>query len=315
MQLSLIVLTRSPDLYTTRRLVEAARDRGLGAHTAYSGSTPEQGLEALSALEKAKGEVQIVLGRIGSRETRSELRLLSSFIARGLFSPASPMALERAMDKLETHRRLSALNLPSIPCAPFSRASEALPLGRELSAGPWIIKPRYGSQGRDVFLAKDEGALKRYAHEVLKGNPEALVQPYVAMDKPRDCRVLIIGGRAQAACWRVAPDGDHRSNIHAGGEAFPAKLGSGERQLAERAAAALDLDHAGVDLIPTVDLPWSPDQETTSASGYAVLEVNGSPGLEAIEAVTGAKLAEPLIDETLKSYERWLGGAPHLTSS
>ena len=315
MQLSLIILSRSREFYTTRRLLEAAAQRGVKAEVMDSGLSPEAGLEALDALRATSGDVHIVIGRIGSRATSAELDLLRCLIAAGLFSPESPAALAAAMDKLETYRRLDAAKLPSPPCHLLNSIDALCSLPPSLEHGPWIIKPRRGSQGRDVMLARDEQDLYALCQAVLERNPEAIIQPFIAMQRPRDCRVLVIGGKARVACWRIAAPGEVRSNIHAGGEASLASLGPSEARLAEQAAAALDLSSAGVDLIPQQARPWCPNQPTSASERYAVLEVNGSPGLESIERASSLDLAGLMIEHTLSAFRAAHAGSPRLTSS
>jgi ribosomal protein S6--L-glutamate ligase len=282
-QLSLTLLTRSDTFYTSRRLMEAARARGVAVDWVDAGSAPGAALDEL----RQRGRLpDLVLPRVGSRHTSAELAVLTALIDAGVFSPASPKALYAAMDKAETCARLSAADIPTVPGAVVVSAVDGIPAW--LGDGPFVVKPRLGSQGRDVLMAVTRRELPAKIEEVLARNEGALVQPLIPMRRPRDLRVLVIDGVAAAGCWRIAADGEFRSNVHLGASTEAAALDDEATRVACAAAQALGLAHAGVDLLPT-------------PSGYLVLEINGSPGLEGIEAATGRDLAGEVVDWALRA--------------
>jgi len=92
----------------------------------------------------------------------------------------------------------------------------------------------------------------------------------------------VVGDQVVASMQRQAPEGDFRSNLHAGGTAVPAKASRAEQQMAVRSAKALGLSVCGVDLI-------------RSERGPLVLEVNSTPGLEGIEAACQVDVASRII--------------------
>lgn len=287
--IALTLLTRSETFYTSRRLLEAARTRGFVATWLDSGTHPAEAVERLRSRHPAGALPDVVLPRIGSRCTSQELSLLAALTDEGIFSPASPEALHVAMDKAETHARLEALGLPVVPSGLASSTAQAREAARVLGEGPWVIKPRFGSQGRDVLRGDTLDAIEAAAGDVLARNDEAVIQPLVQMTPARDLRVLIIDGEARAGCWRIAASGEFRSNVHLGATTEAATLEPEVATLASAAAEALGLAHAGVDLLPT------------AAGGFQILEVNGSPGLEGIESATGRDLADEVLD--------WVGRA------
>ena len=116
-----------------------------------------------------------------------------------------------------------------------------------------------------------------------------LAQPLVELAQPRDLRVLVIGGRAYGACWRQAAPGEFRSNVHLGGSTSRAELTPSISELAERAASAVGLPICGVDLIET-------------PNGLAILEVNGSPGIEGMESATGFNIAGEMISSMVLQW-------------
>ena len=135
--------------------------------------------------------------------------------------------------------------------------------------------------------------------DVLTRNAGVIIQPFVPMAQPRDLRVLVTGGVARAACWRVASPGEFRSNVHLGATTEAAVLTAEVKDLAEAAVHAVGLTHAGVDLLP---VRTSAGPQAASADVLKLLEVNGSPGLEGIERVTQRDLADLVIDDAVSAY-------------
>jgi len=317
-QLSLTLLTRSDTFYTSQRLLEAARARGLAATWIDTGSSPEAALEQLRSVDSGGRLPDLVLPRIGSRCTDHELSLLTALEDAGVFSPSSLEGLRTAMDKVETHARLAAAALPTVPTYLVTSPGQAVEQAATLGLGPWVIKPRFGSQGRDVLLARTRSELAAIAREVLARNPEAILQRLVPMGQPRDLRVLVIDGVARAGCWRIAAEGEFRSNVHLGATTEPAVLDEEAARLACAAAAAIGLEHAGVDLVPSTAREKASGRHPSGLStrgreqaggnqnpdSYQVLEINGSPGLEGIEAATGRDLAGEVVDWAIRAHAR-----------
>jgi glutathione synthase/RimK-type ligase-like ATP-grasp enzyme len=174
---------------------------------------------------------------------------------------------------------------------------------RESAAGrALVLKPLFGSQGQGlqrvgwvdgthVPLPSLEGPYGGLAY----------LQRFVAADSApgHDFRVLVIGGVARAAMRRVSVDWVH--NVARGARCEPQSLAEGIgpelARLAEAAARALDMDYAGVDLIPTRD-------------GAQVLEVNGVAAWQGLQGVTPFNIAQALVDDLLQ--RRCAAGARRL---
>jgi ribosomal protein S6--L-glutamate ligase len=110
-----------------------------------------------------------------------------------------------------------------------------------------------------------------------------LVQEFIEESKGVDIRAFIVGGKIVGAMKRQGPEGEFRSNIHIGGQGTAIKLTRSERQMALGAAKAMNLDIAGVDLLP-------------SERGPLVMEVNAFPMFGAIEEVTKNDIAGKMIE-------------------
>ncbi|HET8764302.1 MAG TPA: RimK family alpha-L-glutamate ligase, partial [Rhodanobacter sp.] len=152
-----------------------------------------------------------------------------------------------------------------------------------LGPPPHVIKLNEGSQGTGVVLAEKRAASQSVIEAFRGLYANFLVQQFIAEANGCDLRCLVVGGRVVAAMQREASAGDFRANLHRGGSAVAVTLDANEADMAVRAAGALGLGVAGVDLL-------------RSAHGPLVLEVNASPGLEGIETVTGVDVAGAVIE-------------------
>jgi RimK family alpha-L-glutamate ligase len=170
-------------------------------------------------------------------------------------------ALLRCHDKLQTALRLHRCGLPH-PATTLVSDFDAMPS----FAGPWVVKPRFGSWGRDVLLCESRSelraALGRLSRRAWFRRQGALVQEYVPNDGA-DLRVVVARGCVVGAIERVAAPGEWRTNVSLGGLRHPTEPSPAARELARQAAAAVEADLVGVDLLPTT-------------SGYTVLELNGA---------------------------------------
>ena len=284
--MKLAILSRNSKLYSTRRLVEAARERqhsvrvldplrcylrisseGFGMH--YKGR-PIAGYDA-------------VVPRIGASITRYGSAVLRQFELMGTFTPNPSEAIVRARDKLRCHQLLAAQGI-GLPVTVFGdNPDDTADLLSMLGPPPHVIKLNEGTQGNGVMLTEKPSA-SRSVIEALRGlYANFLVQEFIGEAKGADLRCFVVGNRVVAAMRRQAPKGDFRSNLHRGGTARPVRVSEAEQATAVRAAAVLGLGVAGVDLI-------------RSRRGPLVLEVNSSPGLEGIEEATGVDIAGQIID-------------------
>jgi ribosomal protein S6--L-glutamate ligase len=117
------------------------------------------------------------------------------------------------------------------------------------------------------------------------------VQQFIKEAEGTDIRALLVGGKVVAAIQRQGEPGEFRSNLHRGGRATAIKLSAEERSTAVRAARALGLNVAGVDMLQ-------------SDHGPVVMEVNSSPGLEGIETATGVDVAGKIIEFIEKNWRQ-----------
>ncbi|PIE17733.1 MAG: 30S ribosomal protein S6--L-glutamate ligase [Proteobacteria bacterium] len=291
----LTLISFSGQLYSTKRLLEAATLQSLSpTRVDPTRVLLRHGGPGAPPVVTEDGRPlpvpEVILPRVGSRMTPWSLALMRTWMAAGARSPVKPGAIGRAMDKIAASQRLAARGLPVLPTVAIRERWHIEDALNATGGDQWVLKTRSGTQGRGVVLAPTRAAARSML-EVMIGHRHdiILVQPYVRMTRPRDLRVLVLGGEAVAACWRSAPAGEFRANVHRGGAVSEARLDDELAALAQAAAAAVEVPFCGVDLMETPE-------------GWVVLEVNGSPGLEGIEAATGRDLATAYV-------KRWMAAA------
>jgi|GEM_PF-345270 len=226
--------------------------------------------EGAMALQQA----DVVVPRLSLRWlTRNELYLLEYLEEKGIPFLNSIAAWEWARNKLVALNRCRQAGLP-IPATVVVRQLDQLAAAvRQLGPGPWVVKPAMGSQGRDIALVDTLDELVRHfaARWEEDRNEIFLVQEFLAADGGRawDLRVFVLLGEVLGAMKRISPADEFRSNFSLGAAIEPVPLSEELKHLARQAAAVLDLDMAGVDIM----LP---------ARGPVIIEVNANPGWEGI---------------------------------
>ena len=299
------ILSRNGKLYSTRRLVEAARERGHSVRVL----DPLRCYMRISSAGfdmRYKGKplagYAAVVPRIGASITRYGCAVLRQFELMGSYSPNSASAIARARDKLRCHQVLAAQGI-GLPITVFGdNPDDTGDLLAMLGPPPHVIKLNEGTQGAGVMLTEKPSA-SRATIETLRGlYANFLVQEFIAEAKGADLRCFVVGDTVVAAMRRLAPQGDFRSNLHRGGTAKPVRPTRAEVATAVHAAQILGLGVAGVDLI-------------RSKRGPLVLEVNSSPGLEGIEAATGIDVAGAVIEHTAAAALKQHTSNTNLTDS
>ena len=284
--MKLAILSRNAKLYSTQRLVQAARERGhtvrvLDPLRCYMKIAPGQ--FQLNYKSKPLSGFDAVIPRIGASITRYGTAVLRQFEMMGAYTPNSSDAILRARDKLRCHQLLAGQGI-GLPTTVFGdNPDDTHDLLNLMGEPPHIIKLNEGSQGAGVILAEQLSA-SRSVIEALRGlYANFLVQEFIPEAQGADIRCFVVGDKVVAAMKRQAAAGEFRSNLHRGGVAALVELSAAEQETALRAAQVMGLGVAGVDLL-------------RSSRGPMVLEVNSSPGLEGIEGITGVDIAGAMIE-------------------
>ena len=282
------ILSRNPRLYSSKRLVEAAKERGhevkvidiLKCYMNITANKPTVYYKTRGKKEKL--EFDAVIPRIGASVTPYGTAVLRQFEVGGVYSINESVGIARSRDKLRAHQLLARQGV-GMPLTGYAHSANATEDLIEFVGGaPLIVKVMESTHGAGVVLAETDKAAEGVINAFRGLNANILVQEFVKEAGGADIRCFVIGDKVIAAMKRQAKEGEYRSNLHMGGTASVVKLQPDERAMAVRAAKVLGLDLAGVDLI-------------RSASGPQVLEVNSSPGLEGIEGATGKDVAGSII--------------------
>lgn len=284
--MKLAILSCSPRCYSTRRLREAATQRGHQAkvlNTLKFAIDVEQGAPELFFRSKLFSHYDAVLPRIGASITYFGTAVVRQFEQMDVFCANSSSGISNSRDKLRSLQVLSRHQI-GLPQTTFVRdKKDVLPAIERLGGAPVIIKLLEGTQGVGVILADTVKIAEAIIETLQSTRQNVLVQKFVAESRGRDIRAFVVGDQVVAAMRRVAQGQEFRSNVHRGGRTEPVDLDETYRQTAVRAAQIMGLRIAGVDMLEGKD-------------GPQIMEVNSSPGLEGIETCTQLDIAGAVID-------------------
>lgn len=280
------ILSRQPKLYSTRRLVEAAKQ---GGHEVHVIDTLHcyMNINAQNPTVHYKGKVlphfDIVIPRIGASITFYGTAVLRQFEMMGVSALNGSMAITRSRDKLRSMQLLSRRGI-GLPTTSFADSPDDIDdLINMVGGAPLVIKILEGTQGVGVVLAETLQAARSSLAAFMGMKAYIMAQEYIKEAEGADIRCFVVDGKVIAAMKRQAQAGEFRSNLHQGGQATLIDISDAERDMAVRATKILGLNVAGVDLL-------------RSNRGPLVMEVNSSPGLAGIEKVTRLNIAEMIIE-------------------
>ncbi len=287
------LLSRSPSLYSSKRLVEAAQERGhemqvidvLHVYMSIASHNPSIHYKGVEL-----PQFDAVIPRIGASVTFYGTSVLRQFEMMNVYPLNESVAITRSRDKLRALQLLSRKGI-GLPVTGFANKPDDIKdVIKMVGGAPLVVKLLEGTQGIGVVLAETQKAAESVIEGFMGINANILIQEYIKEAGGADIRCLVIGDKVVATMKRQAPEGEFRSNLHRGGSSSLIKITPEERSTAVRAAKIMGLNVAGVDLL-------------RSNHGPVVMEVNSSPGLEGIEKVTGKDIAGMMI-EYIEKYAR-----------
>lgn len=284
--MKIVMMARSPILYSHKRLKEAAETRG---HTLDIVNTTKCYMNIASLRpeiyhngEKLEG-YDAVIPRIGASITFYGLAVLRQFEMMGVYPLNESVAIGRSRDKLRSTQLLARDGI-GLPVTTFAHDPKQTEEVLKLAGGaPLVIKLLEGTQGLGVVLADTDRSAKSVIEAFRSANVNILVQEFIKEAGGTDIRCLVVGGKVVAAMQRTGAEGEFRSNLHRGGSAKTIKISPEERSTAIRSAKCMGLNVCGVDLL-------------RANHGPVVMEVNSSPGLEGVEKATGIDIAGKIIE-------------------
>ncbi|MCE9788679.1 30S ribosomal protein S6--L-glutamate ligase [Shewanella chilikensis] len=292
--MQIAILSQNKTLYSTRRLVEAAQERGYQVQVinpleCYMNISMQQSSIHIGGVELPTFDA--VIPRIGAGITFYGTAVVRQFEMMATYTLNSSMGISRSRDKLRSMQLLSRKGI-GLPVTGFANKPSDIPDLIDMVGGvPLVIKLLEGTQGIGVVLAETRKAAESVIEAFMGLKANIMVQEYIKEAQGADIRCFVLGDKVIAAMKRQALPGEFRSNLHRGGTATLVKLSPEERSIAVRAAKTMGLNVAGVDIL-------------RSNHGPVVMEVNSSPGLEGIEAATGKDVAGAIIEFIAKQKRK-----------
>ena len=284
--MKIAILSRNLKLYSTRRLLEAAEQRGHEVIVL-------DHLKCVLVIEKGNPHIfyggkevvgiDAIIPRIGTSVTFYGAAVVRQFEQMKVFSSVESQALVRSRDKLRSLQLLAKAGI-GMPKSAFASIPKNIEnVLEQVGGAPVVIKLLEGTQGIGVILAETHKSAKSVIESFLALKANILVQEFIKEAGGADIRAFVVDGKVVGAMNRQGAPGEFRSNLHRGGHANVINITRDERRAALLAAKAMGLNVAGVDMLQ-------------SSKGPLILEVNSSPGLEGIEGATQVDIAGKIIE-------------------
>jgi len=292
--MKIAILSRKHDLYSTRRLVEAAKKHGHKADVIDTLRCYMNITSARPTIHYKGSELphyDAVIPRIGASVTFYGAAVVRQLEMMNVFCVNDSVAITRARDKLRCLQLLSKKGI-GLPTTGFAHSlDEIQDLIKMVGGPPLVIKFLEGTQGIGVVLVETTKAARSVIEAFFGLKVNILVQEFIKEAAGGDIRCFVVGGDVVAAMKRQSKSSEEfHSNLHRGGEASSIEITEEERTMAIRAAHIIGLNVAGVDLL-------------RSTRGPLIIEVNASPGIEGIEKATGKDVAGSIIQFIEKSTD------------
>ena len=284
--MKIAIISRGPQNHATRSLSEAAHRKG---HTAeildpfgfylHIGGDKSR----ITYHGKPAEDFDVLVPRLSRTTVQYGEEVVAHFEWIGTLVVNRSKSIAAARHKFRSLRILAQHGLPVPPSLTVGSAAFLENTVAEMGNYPFILKPFHGTHGKGIMLLDTPTSLTSAVDALCDLHEDYIIQPFMAEADGIDIRVLVVGGEAIAAMKRRAPAGEFRANIHKGGSGEAVTLPDEYTHVAIKAAAALELEIAGVDLLQTDE-------------GPVILEVNPSPGFEELESVTGVNIADVIIE-------------------
>ena len=291
--MKIAILSRNSKLYSTRRLVEAAKTRGhevrvLDPLRCYMNITSMR--PSIHYKGEDLNDFDAVIPRIGASVTFYGTAVLRQFEMMGVYPLNESVAITRSRDKLRSLQLLARKGI-GLPVTGFAHSPDDVQdMLKMVGGAPAVIKLLEGTQGIGVVLAETQKAAESVIEAFMGLRANILIQEFIKEAGGADIRCLVVGGKVVAAMKRQGKEGEFRSNLHRGGTASLIKLTPEERSTAVRAGGIMGLNVCGVDIL-------------RSNHGPVVMEVNSSPGLEGIEAASQQDVAGMIIQFIERNHQ------------
>jgi len=283
--MKIALLTRNGNLYSHKRLREAAEKRGHEVHVIdHMKCLVDVSSQGCRLLHKGQPLLNFdaVIPRIGASVTYYGTTVVRQMEVMGVFTLNPAIAIAQSRDKLRSLQLMGERGI-GLPRTIFTHSNDYPGEEIEILGGaPVVLKLTEGTHGVGVMLLKSDSAAEAVMEAFGGVESDIILQEFIEEAGGEDVRCLVVGDEVVAAMLRKGKEGDFRSNLHQGGSATVVEITDAERSTAIAAARAMELEMCGVDLL-------------RSKRGPVVMEVNSSPGLKGIETATGIDVAEKVI--------------------
>lgn len=288
------ILSRNKDLYSTRKLINTARDLGHDVHwmnTLRCSLVVDGGDFRVLYGDKDKSDLDVVLTRVGTTVTEYGLAVAHHFETMEVLVINDSQSILNSRDKFRSLQLMQANGIPT-PKTVLARSPDAVFQAIRLVGGtPVILKMNQGTQGAGVMFADSLETVESVLEALWEFGANIQIQKFIAESRGRDLRAFVIGNEVYAAMRRVAAGTSFKANIHQGGTGIPVELDSVQEKLALKAAKVLGLKIAGVDILE-------------SKAGPVVIEANSTPGFEGLEHATHKDVARAIIEFIVDEAKR-----------
>ena len=291
--MKIAILSRDAKLYSTRRIVEAGKQRGHQVDVIdhlLCNLEIEKANPALFYKDHYLEGYDAIIPRIGASVTFYGTAVVRQFEMMGVFTAVRSQGLIDSRDKLRSLQLLtkSGIGMPKTVFTNYSKNVDSVI--DAAGKAPVVIKLLEGTQGLGVVLAESKKAAQSVLEAFNGLKARVIVQEFIKEANGADIRAFVVDGKVVGAMKRQGKEGEFRSNLHRGGSAEVIQLTPEEEETAVKSAKALHLGIAGVDMLQ-------------SSRGPLVLEVNSSPGLEGIEKATDYDIAGEIIQYLERSVK------------
>jgi ribosomal protein S6--L-glutamate ligase len=240
----------------------------------------------------------IIIPRLNVSFTLFGLAVLRQFQAMNIYVTDTAYSIELGRDKLRCLQYLLRQEIP-FPTTGFAYSKDDFEnIIQTVGGTPLVIKLIEGTEGTGVFLVDDIKQAENIMGTFQQIDTPVIVQEFIAESAGTDLRCFVVGDKIVATMKRESQDGDFRANVSLGGHSSAEIITKEEEEVVLRAAKAIGLNIAGVDLI-------------RSNKGPLIIEINVSPdfcGEQGLESVTGVDVAGAIIDHAVQGKKNYDAG-------
>lgn len=286
--MNLTILSRSNEIYTTRRLVEAARDRGHAARVV-DPLEVEMGLDDSPQVywrRRKFPRTDVVIPRIGLSIHQYGLAVVNQLELVGLPVLNGAFGIAASRNKMRSLQMLSAAGVRVPRTVMASDPSGLKDMVTLVGGVPVLVKLLSANEKSGVMICESLQSLEAALEAILGLGQNIVVQQYLKGARGRDLRVLVVGGEVVAAMRRNAPHGRFSRNLRRGAQFEPVELPPAYVKAALRAAAVMQLEVCAVDMLDVKGVP-------------RVFEVNSSPSIKEAETACGVDAAGRIVERAV----------------